>query len=121
MDDQTNERTPVDFSSLGPAVPAARFDALVTAVSRHGETELRRRRGAGAVARVVVAWRRPLLTLSALAAAAAVALFVRATPVQTTGTAAAGTIAEALGVPAAYAESVEGHTVGAVSGGSEKQ
>ena len=120
MDDQTNERTPVDFSSLGPALPAARLDALVASVARHGEVELQRRRGAVAVVRVVIAWRRPLLALSGLAAAAAITFLVRTKPVSTSEAAAAGSVAEALGVPAAYAESVEGRTIGAASRGSEK-
>ena len=125
MDDQKNERTPVDFSSLGPSIPAARFDALVAAVARRGEDELHRRRGAVAVVRVVVAWRRPLLALSGLAAAAAITLFVRTasvtTSAATTESAAAGSVAEALGVPAAFAESVEGRAASATSGGSARQ
>lgn len=125
MDDQTSEQTPLDFSALGASLPAARFDALVAAVARRGEDELQRRRGAVAVVRVVIAWRRPLLAVSGLAAAAAIMLFVRAAPVTsaiaTTESATAGSVAEALGVPAAYAESVEGRTAGAATGGSEKQ
>jgi acyl-CoA reductase-like NAD-dependent aldehyde dehydrogenase len=113
MDDQMNEAAPIDFSSLGPAMPADRLEALVAATVRNADEELRRRRSGIAVVRVVIAWRRPLLALSGLAAAAAITMFVRAAPSASTSattSASAGSVAEALGVPAAYAESVEGRS-----------
>jgi hypothetical protein len=69
MDEQLNEQSPVDFSSLGPPISADRFNALVAAATRRGEAELERRRSGGerTVVRVVLAWRRPVLALAGLA------------------------------------------------------
>jgi hypothetical protein len=120
MDEEMNEQSAMDFSSLGPPIAADRFDALVAATARRGEEELQRRRGGAAVVRVVLAWRRPVLALAGLAAAAAITLFIR-TPVAASTTTTAGTVAEALGIPSAYAESVEGSAQAAPHGGSEKQ
>jgi hypothetical protein len=120
MDDHTDERTPLDFSSLGPPLTADRLETLVAAAVRGADDELRRRRSGMAVVRVVVAWRRPLLAISGLAAAAAIALLVRTAPSASSGstsTASAGSVAEELGIPAAYAESVEGHSA---IGGTDK-
>ncbi len=124
MDDHMDERTPLDFSSLGPPLTAERLETLVAATVRDADDELRRRRSGMAVVRVVVAWRRPLLALSGLAAAAAITLFVRAAPsastsaaTSTTSANVAGSVAEELGIPAAYAESVEGHSA---NGGIDK-
>jgi hypothetical protein len=108
MNDHMNERSPIDFSALGPPVTAERFDAAIAAAVRRGEDDLRRRRGGAAVVRVVIAWRRPVLAFSGLAAAAAVALLVRSGARTASNFTSAGSVAEALGVPAAYAESVEG-------------
>jgi hypothetical protein len=120
MDEHMNDQSPIDFSSLGPPIPADRFEALVAAAARHGEDELQRRRGGGgAVVRVVLAWRRPVLALAGLAAAAAIALLVRTGPAAQTQSIASSTVAEALGIPAAYAESVEG--AAPAHGGSVKQ
>ena len=112
MNDQ--EKIPVDLSALGPPLDANRLDALVAASVARGADELRRRRAGGGIVRVVVAWRRPLLAVSGLAAAASLALLVRSAPARSGATAetASGTIAEALGIPAVYAESVEGHAAG---------
>lgn len=120
MADQMNDDGPIDFSALGPALAADRLDALVAAAVLRGADDLDRRRGVTAVVRVVVAWRRPLLALSGLAAAAAIAVLVR--PVRTTSSdgATAGTVAEALGIPAAYAASVEGRALDAATGGTTK-
>ena len=120
MDEKPNEQPAVDFSPLGPAIPAERFDALVAAAARRAEEELQRRRRGGAVVRVVLAWRRPVLALAGLAAAAAIALLVRSGPAAQTQSVASNTVAEALGIPAAYAESVEGTAPGAANGGSAK-
>ena len=121
MDDQMNESRPIDFSRLGPPMSAERFDALVAAAVRAGDADLQRRRGALAAMRVVVAWRRPLLTMSGLAAAAAIALIVRATPSTSRESDTTDSVAEALGIPSAYAERVEGHAVSASSKGVERQ
>jgi len=118
MNDHMNERSRIDFSALGPPVPADRFDAGVAAAVRRGEDDLRRRRGAAAVVRVVIAWRRPVLACSGLAAAAAIALLARTAPPAPSQPAAAASIAEALGIPAGYAVSVEGR---AAHGGSDVQ
>jgi hypothetical protein len=120
MDDSTNENTPVDFSAFGPPITADRLEALVAAAVRGGGEELRRRRSGAAVVRVVVAWRRPLLVLSGLAAAAAIALIERPVAIATSEPAVDNSIAEALGVPPAYAESVEGRAHGAATATSEK-
>jgi hypothetical protein len=119
MDDQMNESRPIDFTRLGPPLSSERFDALVAAAVRAGDSDLQRRRGAVAVVRVVVAWRRPLLALSGLAAAAAITLLVRSAPAASSASATSDSVAEALGIPAAYAERVEGHT--ASTGGAERQ
>jgi acyl-CoA reductase-like NAD-dependent aldehyde dehydrogenase len=109
MDERESETTPMDLSALGPPVSASRLEAMVAAIVRRGEDELARRRGSAGVVRVVIAWRRPLLALSGLAAAAAVALIVRGAPASpANGQVAASSVAEALGIPAGYAESVEG-------------
>ena len=120
MDEKTNEQSPMDFSSLGPPISADRFEALVAAAARRGEEELQRRRGGGAVVRVVLAWRRPVLALAGLAAAAAIALFVRTGPTAQTQSLASSTVAEELGIPAAYAESVEGIAPSAAKGATSK-
>ena len=105
----------VDFSALGEPVRADRMDAMVAATMRRAVGELERRRGVVGVVRVVVAWRRPVLMLAGLAAAAAMVLIVErpASVAQSAaGTASAAsapaTVAEAIGIPAAYAELVEG-------------
>jgi hypothetical protein len=118
MDDDNR----IDFSSLGPAMARERLDVLVARAVRGGEEDLRRRRGGAAVVRAVIAWRGPLLAFSALAAAAAIALMKSAPAQMNRGTsgAAPGTIAEALGVPAAYAESVEGRAFSSAHGTTEK-
>jgi hypothetical protein len=118
MDDQMNESRPIDFSRLGPPLSSERFEALVAAAVRAGESDLQRRRGALAAIRVVVAWRRPLLAISGLAAAAAITLFVRGAPAAPKASASSDSVAEALGIPAAYAERVEGRA--ASTGGVEK-
>jgi hypothetical protein len=120
MDEQMNEQSPVDFSSLGPPVSPDRFEALVAAAVRRGGDELQRRRAGGAVVRVVLAWRRPVLALAGLAAAAAIVLLVRTGPAVQTQSRASDTVAEALGIPAAYAESVEGTAPSTTQGGSAK-
>jgi hypothetical protein len=120
MDEHMNEQSPIEFSPLGAAIPADRLEALVAAAARRGEEELRRRRGGGAVVRVVLAWRRPVLALAGLAAAAAIALLVRAGPAAQTQSLASTTVAEALGIPAAYAESVEGTAPTAAQGAAAK-
>ncbi|HEV8410829.1 MAG TPA: hypothetical protein VGQ30_09990 [Gemmatimonadaceae bacterium] len=121
MDEQLDEQSPVDFSSLGPSISADRFNALVATATRRGEAELERRRGGGerTVVRVVLAWRRPVLALAGLAAAAAIALLVRTGPAAQTQSLASSTVAEELGIPAAYAESVEG--TAPARGGSVRQ
>ena len=116
MDDHMNETRPIDFSRLGPPLAAERFEALVAAAVRVGDADLQRRRGAIAVVRVVVAWRRPLLAISGLAAAAAIALIVR-TPAAASVATTSDSVAEALGIPPAYAERVEGRS----SSGAERQ
>jgi hypothetical protein len=119
MDDQMNR--PIDFSKLGPPLPAERFEALVAAAVRAGDADLQRRRGAIAVVRVVIAWRRPLLALSGLAAAAAITLLVRGAPTAPTASASSDSVAEALGIPASYAERVEGRAQSVSTGGVKKQ
>jgi hypothetical protein len=123
MDDDEHDSGRVDFSALGPPIAAHRLDALVAATVHRGAGELARRAQDGAVIRMVVAWRRPLIAVSGLAAAAAIVLLAR--PVHVAPNAAiasaqgsartaapAGSIAEALGIPAGYAEAVEGSTRG---------
>ena len=110
MNDHMNERSPIDFSAIGPPLTAGLFDAGVAAAVRRGADDLRRRRSGAAVVRVVIAWRRPVLALSGLAAAAAM-LAIAARParrIQPTGVREPATVAEALGIPGAYAEAVEG-------------
>jgi acyl-CoA reductase-like NAD-dependent aldehyde dehydrogenase len=113
MTERDRDSEAVDFSPLGSPVPAARLEEMVAAAVRRGSPELARRRGAVGVVRVVVAWRRPVLVMSGLAAAAAMAMMVRSAPVRgaagASGEAApARSIAEALGIPAGYATAVEG-------------
>jgi hypothetical protein len=108
MNDHMNKRSPIDFSALGAPVPANRFEESIATVVRRGEDDLRRRRGGAAIVRVVIAWRRPVLALSGLAAAAAIALLVRTVQSAPPQRAESASIAEALGIPAAYTETVEG-------------
>ena len=113
-DDHEHDSRRIDFAALGPPLAADRLDALAAAAVALGAEELARRERGGAVVRLVVAWRRPLLAVSGLAAAAAIALLAR--PVRPAALIAsapasaqsAGSIAEALGIPEAYAASVEG-------------
>jgi hypothetical protein len=121
MDDQMSESGPLDFSRLGPPLAAGRLDALIAAAVRAGDADLQRRRGAVAVVRVVVAWRRPLLALSGLAAAAAITLLLRGSPVAPAAAPNEVSVAEALGIPAAYAERVEGRASSASAGGAQRQ
>lgn len=110
MNDHMNERSPIDFSALGPPVPAERFEAGIARAIERGAADLQRRRGSAGVVRVVIAWRRPVLVLSGLAAAAA-AIVIASRPApraQLATTGAPATVAEAIGIPAAYAEAVEG-------------
>ena len=126
MDDRDND--PVDLSALGPVLGADRMNQLVKGALARSIPELERRRRAGVdnVVHVMVAWRRQLLTVSGLAAAAAViaALSLPARTVAPTlwqGSSPANeesvSISEALGVPAAYVESVEGHASPSVVSG----
>ena len=64
-DGMTNGRddSPIDYSSLGPPISAARFDALVAKVGRAAQPELQRRRARRGLMRVVVAWRKPLMVV----------------------------------------------------------
>jgi len=91
------------------------MEAMVAAAMRRAAGELERRRGVVGVVRVVVAWRRPVLMLAGLAAAAAMILIVERPASGARSAAGAGiasnapaTVAEAIGIPAAYAELVEG-------------
>jgi hypothetical protein len=136
MHDRRNERMngaddgrdalPIDFSSFGPPLTVERFDAAVAQAAARGARELERRRSGAGVVRIVVAWRRPLLAISALAAAASVMLLVRPARQATLAGAASSaatessTIAEALGIPASYAESVEGRWTVAPAQSKEK-
>jgi len=115
--DHDGDDVPLDLSSLGPPISAPRFDALVASIGRAAAPELQRRRAARGLARVVVAWRRPLMIASGLAAAAGFAVMLRIAPVTTTGslvattsttTADTLTVSTALGIPADLAASVEG-------------
>ncbi len=105
-----------DFSALGPSVVRARFDEMVAAAVRRGAAELERRRGATGVVRVLMAWRRPVLVLSGLAAAAAMVLTLRApsraAAREMVSPDSGGSIADALGIPAGYAAAVEGYPNG---------
>ena len=109
MTEHDRDDQPVDFSALGPPLAADRFDELVAAVAHRGADELARRANSDGVIGIVFAWRRPVLALSALAAAAAILLIVR-NPVQSAQLAelrGPATVAEAIGIPAAYAYDVE--------------
>jgi hypothetical protein len=115
--DPDGDDAPFDLSSFGPPIPAARFDALVANITRAGAPELQRRRSAGGLVRVVVAWRRPLITASGLAAAAGIAVMLRTSPVTATTARVVSnttvatdtlTVSTALGIPADLASSVEG-------------
>jgi hypothetical protein len=116
MRDPIEDDVPFDLSELGPAVGRDRLDALVQAAMRRGAPELARRRRGLAVVRLIVTWRRPLLAFSGLAAAAATVLFLRTgaaarpTSGQTVDDSATSSIAESLGVPSAFAQSVEGRS-----------
>lgn len=124
-DGMTDDRdeSPIDYASLGPPISSARFDALVANVSRAAQLELHRRqerrREQRGLMRVVVAWRKPLVVASGLAAAAAFAIMLRTSPVTTLAVAGRGegtvasdtlTVATALGIPAEFTSSVEGNT-----------
>lgn len=120
MDDRRLEHVPFDLSLLGPPLATDRLETLVAGVMRRGDGELARRRGAGGVARVVWAWRRPLFVASGLAAAAAGALFANLGPGTPASPGETATVSEALGVPPAFAESVEGRTATAIPVQREK-
>ena len=117
-----DDPTPIDLFALGPALDGAHFDALVDQALQASATELERRRTRPTLALVVVQWRRPVLSLVGLAAAAAVALTVvparspraslGAATVATAGAAFSdsASVAEWLGVPSAYASMVEGRS-----------
>jgi hypothetical protein len=129
-DGMTDDRddSPIDYSSLGPPISSARFDALVANVGRAAQPELERRREQyreqsrehRGLMRVVVAWRKPLMVASGLAAAAGFAVMLRTSPVtavivasRDVGTIASDTltVSTALGIPAEFTSSVEGSTV----------
>ncbi len=112
--------SPIDYSSLGPPISSARFDALVASVGRAAQLELQRRREQRGLMRVVAAWRKPLIVASGLAAAAGFAVMLRTSPVtavivasRDVGTIASDTltVSTALGIPAEFTSSVEGSTV----------
>ena len=111
MRDDQHDSGRVDFSALGPPVAAGRLEALAAATARRAAGELARRaRGGGGVIGIVIAWQRPVLAFSALAAAAAI-LVIAGRPASqaqlATDVRAPATVAEALGIPAAYAYEVE--------------
>ena len=121
-DGMTDDRdeSPIDYSSLGPPISSARFDALVANIGRAAQPELQRRREQGGLLRVVVAWRKPLMLASGLAAAAGLAVMLRTSPVTSVIVASRDvgaiasdtlTIATALGIPVEFTTSVEGSTV----------
>lgn len=129
-DGMTDDRdeSPIDYSSLGPPISSARFDALVANIGRAAQPELQRRRERrreqrseqGGLLRVVVAWRKPLMLASGLAAAAGLAVMLRTSPVTSVIVASRDvgaiasdtlTIATALGIPVEFTTSVEGSTV----------
>ncbi len=110
---------PIDMSALGAPLDVLRFDAGVAAIMRASTRELQRRRAKPTLSLIVVQWRRPVLSFSGLAAAAALALFVvpqrsssstslsvASAPASTLSDSAS--VAEWLGVPSAYASVVEG-------------
>ena len=107
-DDHVRDSDRIDFSVLGPPLDADRLDALIAAAAARGSGELARRERGGGVVRLVVAWRRPLLAVSGLAAAAAIVLLLprsheRDRRVRANITQSVGSIAEALGIPETYA------------------
>ena len=125
-DGMTDDRdeSPIDYSSLGPPISSARFDALVANIGSAAQPELQRRRERrseqGGLLRVVVAWRKPLMLASGLAAAAGLAVMLRTSPVTSVIVASRDvgaiasdtlTIATALGIPVEFTTSVEGSTV----------
>ncbi len=111
-----DESTPLDLSALTPRLDAARREASIAAILRASQAELARRQRKPSLALVVVAWRRPVMSFAALAAAAAVTLFVMPARSTTPATAtfaygaapADSSVASLLGVPADYAGWVEG-------------
>lgn len=111
-----DEATPLDLSALAPRLDVARREARIAAILQASHAELARRQRRPSLALVVVEWRRPVMSLAALAAAAAVTLFVMPARSAATATAtfaygaapADSSVASLLGVPADYAGWVEG-------------
>lgn len=113
-----DEERPLDLSALGPRLDPARREASIAAILQASQAELARRQRRPSLALVVVEWRRPVMSLAALAAAAAVTLFVMPARFAATATATAtfaygaapadSSVASLLGVPADYAGWVEG-------------
>jgi anti-sigma-K factor RskA len=95
----TRADDPVDLSPLDPQSDAARYAQLLDRLSRAVAGELARRRTRGTVWGCLAAWRRPVLATAGVVAVAAT--LVLATIPRSTAT--SPTLAEAAGVPSAWA------------------
>lgn len=104
LDADTGQDRPLDLSALDPLADPVRFAGLGSRLDRAAADELARRRARLDLWSCLAGWRKPVLTTAGIVAAAA--SLVLATVPQTTT--ARTSLAEAAGVPGAWAQLARG-------------